>query len=236
MFKVLKGGNAAYALLFGLLAQVAGCGGGTTGTSSTNELKLAGYAQSASGERLSALPMTVRSANDQSELIVSKTDNTGSFTMELPGSESSVLVEIEGKRSSPIARRFKGSSIVSTVLTLSSTGDILSEGSFEAQVDGDSLCQALEIEGNQLYVKGQPSGPCEVRAQIASSAYPLSTFSATFEGTCNGESLVLSTTPVDGSGRVSIDVSDGINRGCKSLRIAFASRSDPERQVVIPIE
>jgi hypothetical protein len=236
MFNMVRGRSSVYVILVGLLVHAAGCGGGTTGTSSTGELKLAGYAQAGSGQRLSELPMTVRSGGDQGELLSSQTDAEGSFAMALPGSESSVLIEIDGKLSSPIARRFSGSSVLSTVLTLSSDPSILAQGSFEVQIDEASLCSALGIEGNDLYVKGVASEPCEARARIASTSYALSSFTASLKGRCDGSSSVLATASADRAGVVSIDVGGAIERGCDSLRILLSSRSDPGRQVVIPID
>jgi hypothetical protein len=235
MFNMVSGRRSVYVILVGLLVHTAGCGGGTTGTSSTGELKLAGYAQGSSGQRLGDRSMTVRSGVDQGELLASQTDAEGSFTMALPGSESSVLIEIDGKVSSPIARRFNGSSILSTVLTLSSSGGFISQGSFEVQVDQASLCQSLGIEGNELYVKGAISGPCEVRARIAPTSYSLSSFSASLEGICDGSSTLISTVPADTTGVVSIDVGGAIEGGCSSPRIVVSSTSDPSRRVVIPI-
>lgn len=221
--------------LFGLLVFTVGCGGGTTGTSSTGELRLAGYAQATSGERLATIPMTVRSGEDQDELLASKTDAEGVFAMSLPGSESSVVVDVNGQRSSPIVRSFNGSSVLSTILTVPSGGTVLAQDSFEVQIDEGSLCQALGIDGNELFVKGAPSQTCQVRVRISSNTYPLSTFSGSLEEICDGSSTVISSVSAAGDGTVTLEVGNAIVRGCDSLKIRVLSSSDPARQIILPI-
>ena len=108
---------AVASLLFSFLA-TQGCGGGTTGTSSTGELRLLGQVEQGQAEGYSTpasnKPMTVYSGSTEQELVSAATDNEGRFEMVLPGEETSVVVEIEGERSTPVNRVFSGSSIVVT--------------------------------------------------------------------------------------------------------------------------
>jgi hypothetical protein len=128
-------------LLIGFLL---GCGGGTTGTSSTGELKLIGEAIGANNRPAANKDMIVYSGGDLSqELGTSATDANGRFEMVLPGSESAVSVAVEGGSRLNIRRKFSGSSIVSALLV---------DETYRGQSGIDNISCALpKIEGGARY-------------------------------------------------------------------------------------
>ncbi len=96
-----------------------GCGGGTTGTSITGdsgELKLLGQANGVDNKPAANKSMVVYSGEGEKELGESETDSEGRFEMSLPGSEKSVVVEIDSEPSVPLSRVYEGSSVLNTFL------------------------------------------------------------------------------------------------------------------------
>jgi hypothetical protein len=212
-----------------------GCGGGTSGTSSTGELKLAGSAKDSSGAPLGNTPMLVRSASDDQELLSSETDARGDFGMLLPGDQSSVLVQIDGKQSQPITRAFTGSSVVSTILERADSGDLTTPGGFEVQIDPESLCSSVGTENNELFIQGDLTPSCLVKLMLSSSDYPLSTFSGVLRSRCRGGRVATATSSPDSQSVISVDLWSAAEQGCSPYEIQVGSSQDPSRVVVIPI-
>lgn len=235
MSQILKTVNTYRCALIISLVIMSGCGGGTTGTSSTGELRFAGYVKQSSGERVSFTPMVVRSGTDDEELLTASTDEQGDFEMSLPPAEIAVAIEIGGKRTPPITRSLVGSSVLSTVVTQGPEGDLETSGSFEVRIATDSLCASLRSEDNDLLIQGDISPPCLVNFDTISSEYPLSTFNATLEGTCGSETSVIVSSSANPGGEISIDVSEASLRGCVPSRISLSSSQDSSRRIEILI-
>ncbi len=236
--RMIRAITHAYIVRLAVLALVAlgsGCGGGTTGTSSTGELKFSGYAQDSSGARLGDTPMLVRAASDDQELRSSATDAQGDFGMELSGDQASLLIEIDGKRSQPITRAFTGSSVLSTVVTSDKSGELSTAGGFEIHIDPESLCSAVGTENNELFIQGDLTSPCAVKIQVSSSDYAISTFSAVLRARCEDAVVAISTSPADGEGDITVDLSQATDRGCSPYEIQISSKRDPRRVVVVPV-
>jgi hypothetical protein len=179
--------------------------------------------------------MLVRSASDDRALKTAATDSRGDFGMSLPGEESSVLIEIDGKRSDAITRAFTGSSVVSTVVRRTDSGDLSTGGSFEVHIDPDTICGSVGSENNELFMQGDISSSCSVRIKLASSEYAFSTFSAVLLAKCGSDSIAVASSRSDSQGVISVDLYDASTRGCIPSEIQISSARDAARAVVVPI-
>ena len=235
MIRAITHTNIVRLAVFALVTLGGGCGGGTTGTSSTGELRLSGYAQDSSGARLGDTAMLVRAASDDQELRSSATDAQGDFGMELPGDQASLLIEIDGKRSQPITRSFTGSSVLSTVVTSADSRELSTAGGFEIHIDPDSLCGSVGTQDNELFIQGDLTSQCAVKIQVSSSDYAISTFSAVLRARCDDDVVAIETSRPDSQGDISVDLSEATERGCSPYEIQISSKRDPRRLVVVPI-
>jgi hypothetical protein len=179
--------------------------------------------------------MLVRSASDDQELLSSETDARGDFGMLLPGDQSSVLVQIDGKQSQPITRAFTGSSVVSTILERAESGNLTTPGGFEVQIDPESLCSSVGTENNELFIQGDLTPSCLVKLMLSSSDYPLSTFSGVLRSRCGDGRVATATSSPDSQSVISVDLWSAAEQGCSPFEIQVFSSQDPSRVVVIPI-
>jgi hypothetical protein len=124
------------------------CGGGTTGTSSTDSLKFSGYAETANGQRASDLSMSVQSAATDQTLVDSGTDRRGDFSMALPSDESGFLVIVDGVGEATIVRNQSGAGTMTSKLAATSNGALMVKDLFETQIDPISLCSGLTADGD----------------------------------------------------------------------------------------
>lgn len=206
----------------------ASCGGGTTGTSSTDSVKLAGYAVESSGARAGGLTMTVKSGATNQDLEDSGTNEEGDFSMELPASESSLVIDVDGIGSTTIQRQQQGAGSITTKLEATTQGTLSAANLFEVQIVSGSLCQGLTAEGTQIVVTGEiASGPCPVPLQIASVDVQLGSFVASALATCDGGSSVVSSARANAQGRVVVDLAEAFSRGCEDLNIVVSSAEAP---------
>lgn len=226
----------ASALILLLGAMITGCGGGTTGTSSTDEFKFAGVAKSASGQPLSGTAMTVRSAGDDSELLQSATDSSGQFVMDLPASESSVVVAVGEARSAPLVRSFNGASVLSTEMVSTSAGDLEFQGTFEVQIDSATLCPALTPYGNQLYQQAPlPAGECVVAFTISSIELSTKNFTAAITGDCQASDVAKPVTDSQKDSQLLVDIAPYLQAGCTTFEIAISHRNTAKRSASFPV-
>lgn len=213
------------------------CGGGTTGTSPTGELKLAGFAEQSDGDRAPGLSMTVRSGTTDRNLKDSGTDERGEFAMELPASENVLIVDVAGLGAATIARQQRGAGTITTKLVKTVSGDLNTAGLFEVQIDESSLCTALLLNGNQLVVTGEVSGPdCPVTLTVAAQSAPVSSFNASVVAVCNGLERVLQSQAADRTGTVTVDLKDAIVRDCTGIRISVSNSQTAELASIFPVE
>ena len=101
------------------------CGGGTSGTSSPTPLMLTGYAEQADGSRGAGLTMSVRASSSSNIILTSGTDQNGDFSMELPVSERSFVIEVDGVGSTQISRRQSGEGNIATKLTVTPNDELI---------------------------------------------------------------------------------------------------------------
>lgn len=203
-----------------------GCGGGTTGTSPTGELKFSGVAEDADGSRAGRLTMTVRSGENDEALVDSGTNANGEFAMDLPGSEEQLVVQVDGVGSTSIARQQRGNGTMSAKLAVTREGALTSRDLSEAQVDSSTLCSNLEVSGNSIKVVGPVgSKECLVDIVIASQELTLGSFTATLRGVCGGvgpKAAIVASRAGD-DGRVRLDLNQGFSAGCTGLEVVVQS-------------
>ena len=203
------------------------CGGGTTGTSSTDSVKFAGYAEQANGGRAPFLSMTVSSGTSGEDLKDSGTNAQGDFAMVLPSRESSLVVDVVGLGSTTLRRQQEGPGTLSAKLSASDEG-LQSGLQFEAQLSEQNLCPNLSVSGDELIVIGDDGQvPCPATMAIASQELTLRDFQGSVVARCAG---VLNTgTPARSSsdGKLTVDLSSALNGGCDEIRIVLSHPQAP---------
>lgn len=215
---------------------VLGCGGGTTGTSPSDTFKLVGGTENAQQNALPRTEMSVVSGTSDQILVESETDTNGAFAMELPAGEDSLIVDIQGVRSSPLERELLGPSIVSTILRQDQTGSLSFPQTFEAQIDTSNLCEALTSDGNTLYIlsdrQGEFAESCTVRLRVRSKGSTDLILKATLQSSCTDARQPVLANPDD---TISIDLSPIINSGCEEAEIVVSSDEQSLSDAVFPI-
>ena len=192
------------------------CGGGTTGTSSTDSVKFAGYAEQANGGRAPFLSMTVSSGTSGEDLKDSGTNAQGDL-----------VVDVVGLGSTTLRRQQEGPGTLSA--KLSATDEGLQSGlQFEAQLSEQNLCPNLAVSGDELIVIGDDGQvPCLATIAIASQELTLRDFEGSVVARCAG---ALNTgTPVRSSsdGKLTVDLSAALNGGCDEIRIVISHPQAP---------
>ena len=237
MMKSSKTSASLVAFLISLTIGIVGCGGGTTGTSSTDELRVKGYAEAASGERLGDVPMVVRSGVGDQELLASQTDQKGDFDMSLPGEEDSIVIEVGGKDSPEVRRNFSGSSVMSTVLAVDTAGAPSASETFEVQIDAASLCDSLISKGNTLYIIQEPVGQsCSISLATYSDQESLTPLRGEFIARCDGQPQTFATSLANQAGEIRLDVPWSRVTGCESIEIVVFPSAQRSRTVSISVE
>lgn len=229
-----------------------GCGGGTTGTSSTGELNLIGRVEKIAGRPFSQAHMVVFSAATQEALSASQTDSLGRFDILLPGSEKSLELEIDGARAKTIERKFIGSSVLTSVIFKQSEPDNLSNPdgdtrgrgrrvfdvryTFELRINPDNLCSALQTTDNKIYIKRPiESAPCNVSIEAFSNELENESFHAQLIGICEGNTMPISSSRASSAGEIVVDLSEAYQRRCSSLRISAYSVRTSDTRVIFPV-
>jgi hypothetical protein len=172
--------------------------------------------------------MLVKSGTTNQNLQDSGTNAEGDFSMELPASESSLVIDVDGVGSTTIQRQQQGAGSISTKLAVTSQGALLASDLFETQIVSASLCGGLTAEGTQLVVTGEiAAGPCLVPLQIASVDLQLTTFVASVFAKCEGSSAVVASGRADAQGNVVVDLAQAFSRSCEDLNIVVSSSEAP---------
>jgi hypothetical protein len=198
------------------------CGGGTTGTSPTDSVKFAGFAEQANGSRAPFLSMTVSSATSGEPIKESGTDAQGDFAMILPAQESSLVVDVVGVGSTQVQRQQQGSGTLSAKLSATEQG-LESRIQFEAQLTEQGLCSDLSISGDELIISGDSANaPCPVTISVASQDLSLTGFEGDVVGTCVGTLSTLTSERAASDGTITLDMSAAIKSGCNELRIVIS--------------
>ena len=211
-------------LFLSLIATVASCGGGTTGTSSTDSVKFAGYAQTANGERAPGLSMSVQSATTNQTLVNSGTDDRGDFSMTLPSDEDAFVVDVTGVGTTTIARTQRGAGTMASTLAVTTSGSLVATDFFEAQIDTSSLCGSLTANGDTLIVSGDVgTGPCPVTVTIASQQLSLDSFRSNVEGVCDGTPQLITSARSSSAGTVTVDLGEAFAQECDDVRVIISS-------------
>lgn len=212
-----------------------GCGGGTSGTSPIprESFRLVGVTEDAQRAPLREASMSVISGSNDDLLLDSETDARGSFAMELPGDEPSLVFEVGGTRSTPLKRQLLGPSIVSTKLTQNSSGGLSFEDTFEAQVDPSSLCSSLETQANEIIQNAEPiPSTCPVILRIRSEKIPTATIQATLSADCLASPISASPNT---SGAIVIDLAAVLGNGCSNTEIAVSATNTELPEATFPV-
>lgn len=209
---------------------LASCGGGTTGTSPTDNLKFSGYAEQSDGSRAGGLSMTVRSGATNQDLKESGTDPQGDFEMRLPESESSLVVDVVGVGATTVRRLQQGAGTLAAKLS-AGQGGLGADLQFEVQVDTSDLCPILSAQGDELLVTSSDLvSSCLVTFRVASPGLDLGQFSGKLLGECNGSDVTISIGQSDPSGHVHIDLGQAFARGCRTMSVIVETPNAPGLQ------
>jgi hypothetical protein len=209
------------ALALGILAS---CGGGTTGTSSSDSLQFSGFAEGADGVRAARLAMSVTSAATSENLVDSGTDDAGDFSMELPAEEGAFVVDVNGVGSTTISRQQRGVGALASKLSVTSAGALVAEDVFEAQPLASILCASLSLSGSTIVVSGEVgNAPCKVAFSVASKSLPLNSFRGDLIASCAGSRATISSAAASSQGVIMLDLNIAFARGCSDITVLISS-------------
>lgn len=210
-----------------------GCGGGTTGTSSTGGFQLVGVTEDVKRAPIPSTSMNVLSGSSNEVLLASQTDSTGRFSMELPSDESSLIVDIQGTRSAPLVRTLPGQTIVSTKLAQDSSGAVSFSETFEVQIDTSRLCPALETENNQLFQNTEPiPSECPVTLLVKTNGAPMSELRGLVRSQCD---VRIAEASASNSGVITLDLAPVLSSQCGSIEIVVSRVSSSLQSAVFPV-
>ena len=213
-----------------------GCGGGTTGTSSSDSVQFSGFAEGADGVRAARLSMTVTSAATSENLVDSGTDDAGDFSMELPADEEAFVVDVEGVGSTRIARQQRGVGTMTSKLVVTSAGALVAEDVFEAQPLATALCASLTVSGSTIVVSGDVGeAPCKAAFGVASQSVPLTSFRGDLIGSCAGSIETISSAGASAQGVITLDLNDAFARGCSNIKVSITSPRAPGLRSEFPV-
>ena len=209
-----------------------GCGGGTTGTSSTTTLRMTGRVEDPDGARVSSSSIVVI-AEGKGPVASTATDPQGEFEISISGDIEKFRIEVDQAPSSFVQRDTRGNAVMSTRVVRSSDTSADVEF-FEAQIEREKLCRGVQFEGSTIrIVDAQSVASCEVSAQIKAGPIFLSDFQSGIVGTCQGIPIILSMgSVIDGVARAGLA---GVTAECQDIRFVIFVRYDPLQLVSFPI-
>jgi hypothetical protein len=219
------------------LVALSACGGGTTGTSSSDSLLFSGYAEGADGVRVARLSMSVSSASTNENLVDSGTNDIGDFSMQLPSDEGEFVVNVEGVGATSIARQQRGSGTMASKLEVLDSGALRTQNLFEAQVITAILCENLSANGDTLTVSGNVgSAPCEASFAIASTDMPVTSFRGEIEGVCGGSRGTVASASASARGIITLNLNAAFSRECSDVTIRVSSSEAPDLVSVFSVK
>ncbi len=227
---------SAKTLLSIAVCVLSACGGGTTGTSSSDSLRFSGYAQGADGIRAAQLSMSVISATTNENLVDSGTNDAGEFEMELPPTESAFEINVTGVGTTTISRQQRGVGSMASKLSATSSGTLIAEDVFEVQAISPALCSTVTVSGNSLVVSSDTStSPCPVQFAVASSSLPLASFRANLEANCGGAQQIINSVGASPQGVLTVDLSQAFARSCSDIVVGISSTRATGLGVEFPV-
>jgi hypothetical protein len=222
-------------ILFMLI--VIGCGGGTTGTSPTDSLKFSGVAEQSDGTRAGSLTMTVSSTSSDPVVVDSGTDARGEFSMDLPQSENTFVVDVAGVGSATLERNQNEDGTIAAKLSATQQGTLQISQMFEAQVFNRESCSSVWATGASIAIVGEVGqAPCPVRILTASEELSVNRFEARLIATCAGTSGVVASSSSSSSGVLDIDLNEAFSKGCVDISVVVTNPEAPELKSVFTIE
>lgn len=236
MFKEVSTQRLFVSVVVWSLLSLAACGGGTTGTSSTDTVKFSGFAEQSNGGRAPFLSMTVRSGLTNEDLEKSGTDSKGDFSMSLPASEQSLIVDVSGVGITTMQRQQQGSGLLSAKLSATKQGTLVARQQFEVQIDQATLCTQLASEGTELLVLGSaPDAPCPVTLIVGSETLSARLFRGSVVASCDNRSVVVSTTVASESGVLALDLQEAFLRDCSDIQLVVTNAQAAQLRATIPV-
>lgn len=214
-----------------------GCGGGTTGTSSSDSLQFSGYAEGADGLRAARLSMSITSAATSENLVDSGTNDSGDFSMEIPADEAAFVVDVEGVGTTQIARQQRGAGTMASKLAVTSAGALVAEDVFEVQALASVLCASLSFNGGSIVVSGDVgNAPCKVAFGVASTSLPLSSFRGDLIASCAGSNTTVRSAAASAQGVITLDLNYAFTRGCSDIKVSITSSRAPGLRSEFPVQ
>lgn len=224
-------------LVFSIVVSVlSSCGGGTTGTSSVDSVKFAGYAEQSNGSRAPFLSMTVSSGSSGEDLQDSGTNADGDFAMVLPAEESSLVVDVVGVGSATVQRQQQGAGTLSAKLSATSLG-LQADSQFEVQINSANLCPNFSASGDELLIVGDEEiAPCPATFAVASRVLSLRDFDGAVVATCGNTVSILDTAQAGTDGQVTLDLSTALTRDCQNITVEISHPQAPGLKSVFSVK
>lgn len=211
------------------VATIIGCGGGTTGTSPTNELKFSGLVQQSNGTPAPSLLMTVRSGLTDDNLLDSGTNEQGEFAMDLPAAEESLVIDVQGVGSTTVTRAQRGAGTITAKLRVMPEGGLSTSQLSEAQIDEAALCSSLAVSGNMLAIVGDVGQePCPVVISVDSQELGVAEFTGILSAVCDNARVDLEAAKASQQGEMTLDLNRAFSRGCEDVELSVLHSKVPE--------
>ena len=225
--------SIAIVILFSLFSTA--CGGGTTGTSPSGDLRLQGSVFTSSGAAVARTAMSVLPDNNSALAVNATTDQQGAFDMSLDGDVSRFSIEITDHTSPSFTRAYQEASIVSALVIQENSGQISLPSVVEAQVDNNRLCSQITSEDNTIFISGDVlDSSCVIPLNINFTQSTKIQYQVMVEGVCNQKETIFSQLPVTQSGLWEVQLPKSIQPNCAITSLAIES-DDGLHQIRFPI-
>jgi hypothetical protein len=225
--------SIAIVILFSLFPTA--CGGGTTGTSPTGDLRLQGSVFTSSGAAVARTAMSVLPDDNSALAVTATTDQEGAFDMSLDGDVSRFSIEITDHASPSFTRAYQEASIVSALVIQENSGQISLPSVVEAQVDNNRLCSQITSEDNTIFISGDVlDSSCVIPLNINFTQSTKIQYQVMVEGVCNQKETIFSQLPVTQSGLWEVQLPKSLEPNCAITSLSIES-DDGLHQIRFPI-
>lgn len=229
-----------FCVLVGCALLWGGCGGGTTGTSSTGVVRLSGSVRTEGGAPVANRPMAVVSADSGAVLLDSSTDQRGRFVMLLPEQETAADILISGASNVELRRSIAEVSLASAAVVVrpATQPDGVAQSVLTAQLEArvvGAACSGSLFTPVELDARSVGAGePCRIEVEVAaagSDAVEIKTVCRTLGG-----DIALFSAGVARVGVFEVDLAPVLGSSCTSREVRISVASNPDAMVVIPVQ